>query len=111
MPPTSNDVLGRRRFQLGKEQVVEEAVEKIRHAEGVAWNQITPQDYRTLREILGELWIHIERKKWENYVFSDITDKDIEKILSLAKDLTKQSTFHGAIRRIDDIISHRYIRM
>ena len=79
-------------------KAVEEAIVKIRHAKRVNWDQIRGVDCRTLRDILGELWINIERKKWDEYIFSDVTNEDIEKILLLYKDLVNQTTFQSATK-------------
>ncbi len=65
MSQTRDEELGRRRFQLVKEQAVEDAVEKIRRAQAVDWPSLCAADCMLLREILGELWICLEREKWE----------------------------------------------
>ena len=67
MSQTRDEELGRRRFQLVKEQAVEDAVEKIRRAQAVDWPSLCAADCILLREILGDLWICLERKKWEQY--------------------------------------------
>ncbi len=68
MPRTSDDTLGRRRFQLSRDQAVEAAIEKIRHAPSAEWHSFSGADYTRLRDILGELWISLERQKWDEYI-------------------------------------------
>jgi hypothetical protein len=83
MPRTSDDTLGRRRFQLQREQAVEAAVMKIRHAPAAEWNSFSDTDYTRLREVLGELWINLEHEKWEEYSFSTLTRQDIRDLITL----------------------------
>src|SRR5208337_1796039 len=83
MSQTRDEELGRRRFQLVKEQAVEDAVEKIRRAPAVDWPTLCAADCMLLREILGELWICLERERWEQYTFSTLTHQDILDLLAL----------------------------
>jgi len=82
-PRSSDDTLGRRRFQLSREQAVEKAVEKIRHAPSAAWETFSDRDYAALRGLLEELWEHIGRERWEDCSFATITREDIRDLLSL----------------------------
>jgi hypothetical protein len=106
MTRTDEEELGRRRFQLQREQAVEAAVEKIRHAPAAGWPSFCDADYTILREILGELWINLEREKWEEYSFSTLTCQDIRDLIALGK-RAKGHVITGAMfDEMDAILSH-----
>jgi hypothetical protein len=106
MSRTSEEELGRRRFQLQREQAVEAAVEKIRHAPAAEWHSFSNADYTLLREILGEIWINLEREKWEEYSFSTLTCQDIQDLIALGKK-AKGHVISGAVfDEMDAILSH-----
>jgi len=106
MPRTYDEELGRRRFQLVKEQAVEDVVAKIRHAPAAGWDSFSMADYSLLRGILGELWIRIERERWEQYSFSMLTRQDILALLALGAGM-KDGTLTGeTLGKMDAILSH-----
>jgi hypothetical protein len=107
MSRASNDELGRRRFQLGKEQAVEKAIEKIRRGPAVDWPALCGADCRQIREILGELWVCIGRERWEQYTFSTLTHQELREILSLWTGKEGHRLSCAAAERIDAILSHR----
>jgi hypothetical protein len=106
MPHTSDDTLGRRRFQIQREKAVEEAVEKIRRSTDAAWESFIDADYTALRELLGELWMYLERQKWEQYAFSTLTRQDICDILALGKGEKCHSVSCAKLEEMDAILSH-----
>lgn len=106
MSPTSEEELGRRRFQLFKEQAVESAIEKIRHAPAAEWHSFSNADYTLLRETLGELWISLEREKWAEYSFSTLTREDIQALISLGHKAKGHVTAGAVIDEMDAILSH-----
>jgi|SRR5208283_309115 len=106
MTRTSEDELGRRRFQLGKEQAVEEAIEKIRRASAVNWPALCGADCMVLREILGELWGCLEREKWERYTFSTLTHQDIRDLLALWAGTKGHALPCATLEKMDEILSH-----
>jgi len=106
MSRISEEELGRRRFQLFKEQAVEAAIEKIRHAPAAEWHSFSNADYTLLREILGELWINLEREKWEEYSFSSLNRQDVRDIITIGN-RTKGHAMAGAVLdEMDAILSH-----
>ncbi|MFZ0004929.1 MAG: hypothetical protein WCC86_01455 [Methanoregula sp.] len=107
MTRTSNDELGRRRFQLRKEQAVEEAIEKIRHSSAVNWPDLCGSDCMLLRKILGELWGRLERKKWEKYTFSTLTHQDIRDLLALSAGMTEHTLSGPSVEKMDAILSQK----
>jgi len=106
MPRTSNDTLGRRRFQLLRQQAVEDAIEKIRHAPAAEWQSFSRTDYTQLREILGDLWVHLEREKWARYAFSRLTRQDIQDILYLGGSAPGHTLSPDILVGMDAILSH-----
>jgi hypothetical protein len=107
MSRTSNDELGRRRFQLGREQAVEEAIGKIRRGPAVDWAALCETDCRQLQEILGELWVCVGREKWEQYTFSTLTNREIRDILSLGTGKIGHPLSCVTAEKMDAILSHR----
>jgi hypothetical protein len=103
---TSEDTLGRRRFQLLREKAVENAIEKIRHAPAAGWPLFSCADYLRLREILGELWIHLAREKWDRYSFSSLTCDDIHAILRLGSSGPGSTFSAETLEEMDAILSH-----
>jgi len=109
MSRTSNEELGRRRFQLGKAHAVEEAIEKIRRGPAVNWSALCGADCRQIREILGELWICVGKEKWEEYTFSTLTHQDIHDLLVLGAGKEGHALSCIAVEKMDAILSHRKI--
>jgi hypothetical protein len=105
MSRTSDEELGRRRFQLVKEQAVEDAVEKIRRAPAAEWHSFHTADYLLLREILGEIWICIEHGKWEQYSFSTLTKQDIIDLLRLGAGVRSHLSC-STIEKMEAILAH-----
>lgn len=87
MPDVTNDERGRRIFQLHKERAVEMALEKVRRSAKSGWAAFSPQDIKTLTNILGEAWVSIERSTWEQCSFSRLNRKDLEEIISIGNDV------------------------
>jgi len=106
MPSTSEEELGRRRFQLQKEQAIEAAIEKIRRAPDAEWASFSGRDYTRLREILAEIWIGVDREKWQQYAFSTITKADIRELLTLGGAAPGRATPRATIEAMDAVISH-----
>jgi len=106
MTRTDEEELGRRRFQLQREQAVEAAVEKIRHGPDADWHSFSNAEYTLLREILGELWINLEREKWEVYSFSTLTCQDIRDLITLGKRAKGRVITDAMINEMDAILSH-----
>jgi|WetSurMetagenome_2_1015567.scaffolds.fasta_scaffold34759_1 hypothetical protein len=106
MPRTSDDELGRRRFQLSRERAVEAAIEKIRHAPCAEWPSFSSADITSLRDILGELWICLEREKWMGYAFSTLTRQDIRDIITLGAGASCRAMSCATLEEMDAILSH-----
>jgi hypothetical protein len=105
MPRTSDDTLGRRRFQIQREKAVEDAVEKIRRSPDAGWDSFTNADYTVLRGLLGELWMYLERQRWEEYTFSTLTRQDILDIIALGTGEKCPSVSCAKLEEMDKILS------
>ena len=105
MPRSTEDGLGRRRFQIQKEKAVEEAYEKIRRSFGQDWQCFSPEDWALLRDLLGEIWINVDRDCWSNYCFSTLSHAEVLSLIAIAKEgqclkcMTKD-----ALARLDEIL-------
>jgi hypothetical protein len=89
MPEARDEEVGRRLFQIHKEKAVEVALEKIRRKMPSEWGSFTSADIDVLKHILGEAWICIKRSEWEGISFSKLTKKDLESIILIAKQVSK----------------------
>ncbi|WP_321505583.1 hypothetical protein [uncultured Methanoregula sp.] len=105
MPHTSDDTLGRRRFQISRDQAVEAAIEKIRYAPDADWHSFSGTDYACLRAILGELWSSLDHQKWEQYAFSALTRQDIRALLVLGAGLPGHCLSCATVNEMDVILS------
>jgi hypothetical protein len=85
MPDVSDQERGRRVFQIQKEKHAEEALEKVRKSLGDGWKSLTLSEVRTLRFILGESWVFIDRKAWEGFSFARLSRADLDEILAIGK--------------------------
>jgi hypothetical protein len=106
MTPIPADNLGRRRFQLQKEKAVEDAIDKIRHSLGPAWYDFSDDDGEVLREILGEIWIAVERIRWNNYSFTRLKKPDVISLIAAGNDLRSRSaTLDQSMGSLDSVLS------
>ena len=106
MPPTNEEELGRRRFQLYRDQAVEAAIEKIRHAPAAEWHSFSGEDYVILKEMLGEIWISLGREKWQRYAFSTLTRQDLHDLIALGHRVKGHSPAAPLLEEMDAILSH-----
>jgi hypothetical protein len=108
MSEITNEELGRRRFQIQKEKSVENAYEKIRRAREQQWEYLSPQDREILKDVLGEIWTHTDRIRWETYSFSTLSGNDVELLIEIGKKIKDgQSTAETAAKSLDDILKHK----
>ena len=89
MPDITTDERGRRLFKLHREKAVESAIEKIRQNMGDMWKLFSDLDIEILSYILGEVWISVDRRSWDRYTFSRLMKRDLEKIISIGKDVKR----------------------
>jgi hypothetical protein len=87
MPDVSSDERGRRIFAIQKEKAVESAVEKIRQSLGLRWSIFSQHEIATLKYILGEAWISVDRETWEQSSFTRLTSHDVEEIVRIGTEV------------------------
>ena len=86
MSRSSEEDLGRRRFQIQREKAVEDAYEKIRRSFGKDWQCFSGEDCAAIREVLGEIWISVDRDCWNDYCFSTLSHADLLSLIAIAKE-------------------------
>jgi hypothetical protein len=105
MSHSTEEGLGRRRFQIQKEKAVEDAYEKIRRSFGVDWQCFSAEDCALLREVLGEIWISVDRDCWNDYCFSTLSHADLLSLIAIAKEsLCQKCMTPYALARLDEIL-------
>jgi hypothetical protein len=105
MPDVSDQERGRRVFQIQKEKHAEEALERARKNLGDGWKRFSLQEIRTLRFILGEAWVFIDRKAWEGFSFARLSRDDLDAILAIGKAVErKEKTEHDASAEVGTIL-------
>jgi hypothetical protein len=102
MPEVSRTEIGRRIYRLHQEKSVEEAVEKIRQKLGNEWKNITKEDIHSLKFILGETWVFVEREVWDKIAFTKLSFDDVRNLIRLGKgsaggDINHKSAVEQAI--------------
>jgi len=90
MPEITQDERGRRIFAIQKQKAVESAVEKIRENMRLDWKVFSSSDIDTLEYILGEVWVSMERRDWEQCAFTLLTRKDLERIIHLGREAKRK---------------------
>jgi hypothetical protein len=106
MSGTTEDNLGRRLFQVQKEKAVEDALEKIRRGMGPEWSLIPVSDSEILKDILGEMWISIDRHRWSTYSFSKLSKEDINSLITLGKKMNIRNALSDEkIKKLDSILA------
>jgi hypothetical protein len=105
MPDVSDQERGRRVFQIQKEKHAEEALEKVRKSLGDGWKRFSLVEIRTLKFILGEAWVFIDRKAWEGYSFARLSRDDLDEILGIGKEVERrEKTEHEASAEVGAIL-------
>jgi hypothetical protein len=104
MSPSTEDNLGRRRFQLHRDKAVEQSLEKIRRAPDSGWDALTPEQRAGLKAVLAEIWENCDRGRWQQYCFSTLTKADILRLIALAGEAKVQQHPISAIRETVEAI-------
>ena len=105
MSRSTEEDLGRRRFQIQKEKAVEDAYEKIRRSFGHEWHNFSAEDCAVLREVLGEIWISVDRDRWKIYCFSTLSQKEVYSFIEMGKvGQYQKSITPEALARLDEIL-------
>ena len=102
MPEVSRTEIGRRIYRLHQEKSVEEAIDKIRQKLSSEWKTITKEDIHSLKFILGETWVYVERDVWEKIAFTKLSFDEVRNLIRLGKeaaggDINQKSAVEQAI--------------
>lgn len=81
MPDVSPSERGKRYFQVMKEKQAEKAIARIQKGCGQEWRNLTLEDTRALKSLLGEAWVFLDQKAWDGYPFNRL---DLVALLELA---------------------------
>jgi hypothetical protein len=105
MPEVSKTEIGRRFFKIQREKNVEVAIDKIRKTLGPDWKLYTQGDYEALKHIIGEVWVYIDREKWEAISFTKLTSGDLRELIHLGrKALDRSIDAHTAVEKGSEIL-------
>jgi hypothetical protein len=106
MPEITTDERGRRVFQIHQEKAVENAIEKIRLNLGQDWRLFSASDIKMIEYILGEVWIAMDKQKWQGLAFTRLTKGDIDEIIHVGKVMSREERpEQTAINKAIDIIN------
>jgi len=87
MPEVTKTEIGRRFFKLQQEKQVEKAVEKIRQAQGSEWSLYTHQDIESLKTVLAEVWVYMDRDSWEQIAFTRLSGIELRELIRFGRDI------------------------
>jgi hypothetical protein len=99
MSSSTDDNLGRRRFQIHRDKAVEQAMEKIRRAAGGEWKSLSAEDREGLKISLAEIWMTTSQEQWQQYCFSTVTRQDILELAALGREAQVQHHLTQEARR------------
>ena len=87
MSEISKTEIGRRFFKMQKEKQVEKAIEKIRQAQGSEWALYSQGDIEALKQVLGEVWIFMERDSWDQIAFTRLSGIELRELIRCGRDV------------------------
>ena len=87
MPEVTKTEIGRRFFKLQQEKQVEIAVAKIRQAQGSEWSLYTHQDIESLKTVLAEVWVYMDRDSWEQIAFTRLSGIELRELIRFGRDI------------------------
>ncbi len=86
MAYSTGDDLGRRRYLLHRDKAVEEALERIRRAEGSGWETLTPEERTGLKTALSEIWENCGQGRWQQFCFSALNKAAVLELIRLVRE-------------------------
>lgn len=96
MSEVSKTEIGRRFFKMQKDKQVEKAIEKIRQAHGSEWTLYSQSDIEALKQVLGEVWIFIERDKWDRISFTALSGIELRKLIGFGREV-RDTVINGKV--------------
>ncbi len=82
---------GQRYFQVMKEKQAENAIARIKKSPDVNWKMYSLEEVRTLKQILGETWVYMDRKDWERCSFVSLTSGELETLIRIGGELRRNA--------------------
>lgn len=70
-------------YHIKRQQAVERALEKARHALPVPWKELTQHDLEVLDWTFGQVWSFTKRPEWDDIAFSGMTLAALVKIIQI----------------------------
>jgi hypothetical protein len=105
MPDVSATERGKRYFQVMKEKQAEKAISKIQKNLKSEWQLFSHTDMRVLKSLLGESWVYLEQKAWDNYPFHELSRHDVGELIEVGTALKKKEiSGRAAASRVEDIL-------
>lgn len=90
-PDVTDEDLGIRAFKIKRAKAVERAIERLRHALGATWKDLTSDEIEEIEWVFGELWAYVARADWDDLRFGHMTMSDLIKILTLGSQLRRHA--------------------
>jgi hypothetical protein len=105
MPDVSRTEIGRRMFQIQKQKIVEQVIEKIRMNLGSEWKSFSEKDVHLLERLLEAAWVNTDKAAWEKIRFNTCSQEDVQRILSVGRgiDLEKTSQ-HEVAEEVEKVL-------
>jgi hypothetical protein len=106
MPEVTEDERGRRVFQIHRARAVETAIEKIRQNMGQDWKLYSALDIDSLKFIIGECWIFMDRRNWERCTFTRLSKNELDSLIKIGKEIKRDERLEGdAVREAIEILN------
>ncbi len=105
MPDVSATERGKRYFQVMKERQAEKAISKIQKNLKTEWQLFSHTDMRILKSLLGESWVYLEQKAWDNFPFHELSRKEVTELIEVGTVLRrKEISGRTAASRVEEIL-------
>lgn len=89
-----------------KEKQAEKAISKIQKHLGDEWQVFALSEIRVLKSLLGEVWVYLEQKSWDNYPFHEVSRQDLRDMIEIGNDLQKREIAgRTAAARVETILN------
>lgn len=88
-----------------KERQAEKAISKIQKNIKAEWQLFSHADMRILKSLLGESWVYLEQKSWDNFPFHELSHRDVGELIEIGTALRrKEISGRTAASRVEDIL-------
>ncbi len=88
-----------------KERQAEKAISKIQKNLKTEWQLFSHTDMRILKSLLGESWVYLEQKAWDNFPFHELSRKEVNELIEVGTILRrKEISGRTAASRVEEIL-------